>query len=302
MKVFVTGGTGLIGRALVNDLMLRKAEVVCATRDVTQARSLLPMGVEFEPADPAVAGPWQEKAAACDVIVNLAGEPIGARRWTEGRKRRIRRSRLQATRNVAAAAAGGERARLLVSASATGYYGDGGERALDEGSEPGHDFLARLCLEWEACAREAESRDRRVVLLRTGVVLARGGGALPRLALPFRIFLGGPLGTGRQYFPWVHIADVVRAILAAIDADDLSGPVNLVAPNPPTQGQFARALARALGRPCGLPVPALAMRLALGEMADALLASQRVVPKALRARGFAFAHDRLDAALDDLLR
>jgi hypothetical protein len=302
MKVFVTGGTGLIGRALINGLVVRKDQVVCATRRETRARSLLPVGVEFVTADPTVPGSWQEAAADCDTIVNLAGEPIGGGRWSERRKRRIRRSRLQATRNVVAAAVGSERVRLLVNASATGYYGDGGDHALDEASEPGRDFLARLCLEWEACAREAESRTRRVALLRTGVVLAPDGGALPRLALPFRLFVGGALGSGRQYFPWVHIEDVVRAILTVLDASDLTGPVNVVAPDPPTAAQFARALARALGRPCGLPVPALALRLAMGELADALLASQRVVPRALRARGFSFAHERLDAAFADLLR
>lgn len=301
MRVFVTGGTGLIGRAVVDALIRRKDEVVCVTREETRARSLLPVGVEFLAADPLVAGPWQERLAACDAVVNLAGEPIAGGRLTEGRKRRIRRSRLEITRNVAAAVAASERVRVLVSASAVGYYGDAGERALDEASEPGHDWLGRLALEWEENARAAESRAKRVVLLRTGVVLARGGGALPRLALPFRLFLGGPLGSGRQYFPWIHLEDVVRIVLFALDTPDLSGPVNVVAPNPPPQAEFARELGRALGRPALLPVPSIALQLLLGEAAGLMLSSQRVIPKALRARSFSFRFERPREALADLL-
>jgi len=302
VKVFVTGGTGLVGRAVVGALVLRRDEVVCVTRHETRARSLLPVGVSFLAADPAAPGAWQEAAAGCDAIVNLAGEPIAGGRWTAGRKRRIRRSRLETTRNVAAAASRGERVKVLVSASATGYYGDGGERALDEGAEPGHDFLGRLALEWEESARAAQGGGLRVVLLRTGIVLARDGGALPRLSLPLRLFVGGPLGGGRQYFPWIHLADVVRIVLFALDTPDLAGPVNAVAPDPPTQAQFIRALGRTLGRPAWLAVPACALRLFTGELAGALLASQRVVPKALRARGFAFEHGNLGPALRELCR
>ncbi len=291
-----------MGRAVIGALVRRRDEVTCATRHETRARSLLPVGVEFLSADPVVPGPWQDAAARCDAIVNLAGEPIAGGRWTAARKRRIRRSRLETTRNVAAAAARGEGVRVLVSASATGYYGDGGDRALDEGAEPGHDFLGRLALEWEESARAAQGSGRRVVLLRTGIVLARDGGALPRLSLPLRLFVGGPLGNGRQYFPWIHLEDLVRIVLFALDTPDLAGPVNAVAPDPPTQAQFTRALGRTLGRPVWLPVPAFALRLCAGELADALLASQRVVPKALRARGFAFAHGNLEQALAELHR
>ncbi len=301
MRVFVTGGTGLIGRAVIDALVQRRDEVVCVTRHATRARSLLPVGVEFVEADPVESGPWQDVAANCDGIVNLAGEPLAGGRWTEGRKRRIRRSRLATTRHVAQAAEGSERVRVLVSGSAVGYYGDAGERALDETAEPGHDFLGRLALEWEENARSAQSRSRRVVLLRTGIVLSRVGGALPRLTLPFRLFLGGPLGSGRQYFPWVHLEDVARIVLFALDTPGLTGPVNAVAPDPPRQRQFAASLGRALGRPSWLPVPPLALRLTAGEMAWALLAGQRAIPRALRARGFIFAHPNLDQALADLL-
>lgn len=302
MKVFITGGTGLVGRAVIGALVRRRDEVVCVTRHETRARSLLPVGVTFLAGDPAVPGPWQAAAAGCDAIINLAGEPIAGGRWTAGRKRRIRRSRLETTRNVAAAAVRADRVKVLVSASATGYYGDGGERALDEGAEPGHDFLGRLALEWEESARAAQGSGRRVVLLRTGIVLARDGGALPRLRLPLRLFVGGTLGNGRQYFPWIHLEDVVRIVLFALDTPDLSGPVNAVAPDPPTQAQFTRALGRALGRPVWLPLPAFVLRLLAGELAGALLASQRVVPRALRARGFAFAHGDLQQALTELCR
>ena len=302
MKVFVTGATGLLGRAVVNALVVRQDEVVCATRQETRARSLLPVGVEFVAANPAVPGPWLEALARCDAVVNLAGEPLAGGRWTAGRKRRMRRSRLETTRNVAAAAAGAERVKVIVSASAVGYYGDAGDRALDESAEPGHDFLGRLALEWEENARAAQGSGRRVVLLRTGVVLAREGGALPRLRLPFRLLVGGPLGSGRQYVPWIHLEDFVRVVLFALDTPDLTGPVNVVAPDPPTQIQFARALGRALGRPAWLRAPAFALRLLLGEMSAVLLSGQRAVPKALRARGFAFRHGNLDRALADLCR
>ena len=302
MRVFLTGGTGLVGRALAGALAARGDGLVCVTRGPEQARGALPADCEIIAGDPALPGPWQERVAGCDAVVNLAGQPIAAGRWTARRKRRIRRSRLETTRNVAEAVAAAERTRVLVSASATGYYGHaGGERALDEACEPGHDFLGRLVIEWEASTLAAQRRGKRVVLARLGIVLAREGGALPRLLLPFRLGLGGPLGSGRQYLPWIHLADVVRALIFALDCEELAGPANVVAPDPPTQAAFARALGRTLGRPAAVRTPAFLLRLALGELAEALLGGQRAVPKALRARGFTFTHEKLEAALAELL-
>ncbi len=301
LKVIVTGGTGLIGRHLVTALVARKDSVVCVTRQETRARSLLPVGVEFIEADPREPGVWQEAVAGCDAAVNLAGESVSKGHWTPKRKRMIRRSRLETTRNLANAVSTAEKCRVLVSASATGYYGDCGIEALDESREPGHNWLARLAHEWEGSAFVAESSTTRVVLLRIGIVLAKEGGALPRMSLPFRFGLGGPIGNGRQYFPWVHINDLVRAILFAMDSDDLTGPVNAVQPDPPTQATFARALGRAMHRPSLVLLPAFLLRFFMGEKSEMILASQRVVPRVLRARGFRFEFGDLDAALANLM-
>jgi uncharacterized protein (TIGR01777 family) len=301
VRIFVTGGTGLVGRHLIAALVERKDAVVCISRHEMRARSLLPVGVEVVVADPCEPGPWQDVVADCDAVVNLAGESLADGRWTEPRKQLFRRSRLEVTRNLAAAIGRDEAPGVLVSASATGYYGNGGDRALDETCEPGHDFLARLAREWEGTALRAESAATRVVLLRIGIVLTHEGGALPRLVLPYRLGLGGPLGNGRQYFPWVHIKDLTKIILFALDCSDLYGPVNAVAPDPPTQRSFARALGSTLRRPSLLPVPAFLIRFLLGQKSEMVLASQRAVPKALRARGFRFEFDHIDKALADLL-
>ena len=301
MRVFVTGGTGLVGSRLIRDLAARGDEVVCVTRDPAKGRDRLPAAVELVGADPTLPGAWQDRLAGCDAVVNLAGESVGEGRWTAARKRRIRRSRLATTDHVADAVAGAGGGVTLVSASAVGYYGDGGEHALGEDAQPGNDFLARLTVEWENTARKAEREGARVVLLRIAVVLAREGGALPLMLKPFKLGLGGPLGGGRQYFPWIHVQDLVDALVFALDTPELSGPVNAAAPNPPTQAEFAKALGRALGKPAVLPAPAFALRLLLGEKADMLLKGQRALPNALRAKGFKFRYGELDEALADLV-
>ncbi len=301
MRVFVTGGTGLVGRQLIRSLLARGDEVVCVTRDPARAAAGLPPAVELVGADPTMAGSWQDRLVSCDAVVNLAGESVGEGRWTAGRKRRIRRSRLATTGHVATAVMGAGRPLTLVSASAVGYYGNGGERALGEDAQPGQDFLARLTVEWENTAREAEREGARVVLLRIGVVLAADGGALPAMLRPFRLGLGGPLGSGRQYFPWIHLEDLVGVILFALDTPSLAGPVNAAVPNPPTQAEFARTLARTLGKPARLPAPPFALKLLLGEKADLLLNGQRAIPNALRARAFKFRFTELDKALANLI-
>ena len=301
MHVFVTGGTGLVGRRLIGSLVARGDAVVCVTRDPARAEAVLPPAVELVGADPTMAGSWQDRLVSCDAVLNLAGESVGEGRWTAGRKRRIRRSRLATTGHVATAVMGAGRPLTLVSASAVGYYGNGGEQALGEDAQPGQDFLARLTVEWENTAREAEREGARVVLLRIGVVLATDGGALPAMLRPFRLGLGGPLGSGHQYFPWIHLDDLVGAILFALDTPGLAGPVNAAVPNPPTQAEFARALGRALGKPAILPAPAFALRLLLGEKADIILNGQRAIPNALRARGFKFTYTELDKAFADLI-
>jgi hypothetical protein len=301
MKVFVTGGTGLLGRALVARLLERGDEVDVLTRSSEKARRRLPAGVRLHKGDPRTDGPWQEVVADVDAVVNLAGANIAEGRWTEGRKRELRHSRLATTANLVSGIERSPRCRVLVSASAIGYYGDRGSEALTEAHEPGSGFLARLTHEWESAALQAESARCRVVCARFAVVLARGGGALAKMLPFFKLGLGARLGNGRQYFPWIHRADVAKALLFALDNDELRGPVNVVAPDPPTQAAFARDLATRLGRPCILRIPAVLLKAILGEMAETLLASARVVPNALRARGFGFEHADLEAALRDLL-
>lgn len=296
MHVFVTGATGLIGRAVAAELLTRGHQVTALSRSA-EPRGL-PAGVRWVVGDPAEPGPWEEALSRCDACVHLAGEPIEGR-WTPGKKRRIRESRVRSTEQIAAQiGAGGP--PVLVSSSAVGIYGDRGDEVLDEASAPGEGFLAEVCRAWEEAAAPAAARGR-VVLLRTGLVLAREGGALPRLARPFRLLLGGPLGRGEFWQPWIHLADEVGMILLALEDPRARGPLNAAAPEPVRNRDLARAIARALGRPALLPAPALAVRLALGELAEAVLASQRVVPRRALELGYRHRFPRLDEALQDLL-
>jgi uncharacterized protein (TIGR01777 family) len=296
MRVLVTGSTGLIGRALCAALLERGDEAMGLTR---QAGVDLPRGVAPVVGDPAVTGPWLEALGRADAVVHLAGEPVAGGRWTAERKGRITASRLDSTRLVAGAiAAGGP--RVLVQGSAVGFYGDRGEERLDEASAPGRGFLADLSVRWEEAAAPAASRAR-VVLVRTGIVLARQGGALPQLARPFKLFAGGPLGDGMAWQPWIHLADQVGLLLLALDDPRASGPLNAVAPGSVQQAELARTLARVLHRPNLFPVPGVALRLAVGEMAEVLLASQRVVPARAEALGYRFRFPSLGPALEDLL-
>ena len=300
MRIFVTGGTGLVGRLLIPQLLNRQDEVLCVTRDPTRARAILPDGVELVGADPRLPGVWQDRLLTCDAVINLAGESVAAGRWSKKKKRGLRRSRLAVTENVVDAMAAAGRPMVLVNASAVGYYGHQGSEALSEDHQPGQDFLARLAVEWEHAALQAAKDENRVVVLRIGVVLSRNGGALVRMIPPFKLGLGGPLGSGRQYFPWIHIQDLVRIVLFALDNESMRGPVNAVVPNPPPQREFAVALGRSLGKSAWLPTLAVTLRILLGEKAALVLASQRAVPNALKAHGFRFAFGELEKALDDL--
>jgi uncharacterized protein (TIGR01777 family) len=297
VHVFVTGATGLVGRAVCSALRGRGDFVTALSRSRDAAARLAP-GVRVVVGDPVEPGPWQEELARADVGVHLAGEPIAEGRWTPERKRRIRESRVRSTANVAAAVA--DRGGVLVSGSAVGFYGSRGDEVLDESSEPGDDFLARVVRDWEDAARPAAERGR-LVLLRTGIVLAAEGGALPRLVQPFRLMAGGPLGDGAFWQPWIHLADAVGLVLLAVDDGRLSGPLVLSAPEPVRNRDLARAIGKVLHRPSALPAPAFAMRLVLGEVASVVLASQRAVPRKALALGYRFRFPELEAALRDLL-
>jgi uncharacterized protein (TIGR01777 family) len=301
MRVFVTGATGFLGRALTVRLRGDGHAVVAWVRSVDRARGLLGSDVELIRSDAGFAA-LTDVLARADAVVNLAGEPLIGKRWTPERRRVLEDSRMQVTKDlVRAIAAAHTRPRVLVSGSAVGWYGDRGDERLTEQSAPGDDFLARLCRQWEDAAMAAQASGVRVVISRTGVVLGRGGGALAQMLPPFRLGLGGPIGSGRQYLPWIHQQDVVAFIAAALVDDRYRGPVNVVAPQEATSRAFAAALGRALHRPAILPAPAFALRALFGEAATVLLAGQRVEPRALRGYGFAFAFPDLHSALADIV-
>jgi uncharacterized protein (TIGR01777 family) len=299
----VTGATGLLGRRLTHELLARGARVRALTRRLGGAAAGLDSRAVLVRWDGTRVEPDAVRGATA--VVHLAGEPVFAGPLTGDRRRRIRDSRIESTRSLVDAMAGlpaAERPAALVCASAVGIYGDRGEEILDEGASPATGFLAEVCRDWEREARRAMDFGVRSVALRIGIVLAREGGALPRLALPFRLGLGGRLGTGRQWCPWVHADDVVALAIAAAEDEGFAGPVNAVAPEPVRNAELAAAVASALGRPAWLPVPALALRIGLGELAGELLASRRVLPARALARGFAFRHPSLAPALASELR
>jgi len=298
VKVFVTGATGLIGRPLCAALAARGDRVVALSR--RPAPGGLGKGIEAVMGDPAVEGGWLEALAACDACVHLAGEPVAEGRFTDEKKRRIRESRVRSTELVAGVLR--ERGpRVLVSGSAVGFYGTRGDEVLDEGAERGQGFLADVSQAWEDAAWAARPRAR-VVAVRTGIVLSMAGGALPKLVLPFKLFAGGPLGRGDFWQPWIHLDDEVGLLLLALDDPRAEGPLNAAAPEPARNRDVARAIGKVLGRPSFVPAPEAAVRLALGEKADIVLASQRVVPRRALELGYRFLFPALDAALTDLLR
>jgi hypothetical protein len=304
MRIVVTGGTGFIGLPLCWRLAERGHNVTVFTRNIEQARSKVPPSVML------VA--WQGSGATDEVVatlggseilINLAGEPVAAGRWTPRVKDRLRRSREGVTSALVAALAKLKtRPALLISASAIGYYGPNTDEWLTEESPSGTGFLASLCREWEAAARAAERLGVRVVIPRIGVVLGRGGGALSKMMPAFRMGLGGPVGDGRQWISWIHLDDLIELLLFLLD-EAVSGPMNATAPHPVTNEEFARTLGLALNRPARLRMPAFVLRLMLGDMAEELLLTgQRVVPRRAEIMGFRFLYPRLEDALHAILR
>ena len=299
MRVVVTGASGLIGRALVAELRARGDDPVALTRDADAARSKLGPGVELHAwSEPEQEPPPADALQGAAGVVHLLGEPID-QRWSAAAKQRIRDSRVRSTALLAGALIEmppAERPRVLVSQSASGYYGARGEEPLGEDAPPGEGFLAGVVVGWEAEARRAEAA-LRVVLPRTGVVLSRGAGALAKMLPFFRAGVGGPIAGGRQYVPWIHLDDEVAALLRCLDDDRLHGPVNLTAPHPATNAELSRALGRVLRRPAVLPVPAFALKALYGEMAEVVIAGSRVVPERLLEAGHTFTHPDLEPAL-----
>jgi uncharacterized protein (TIGR01777 family) len=305
MHILITGGSGLIGRTLTKGLLQDGHEVTILTRDA--GRAVVPQGTHVQQWDARTPAGWGQLVEAVDAIVNLAGENLAGagllpRRWTADHKRLIRDSRIQAGQAVAEAIRNVSKLpEVLIQASGIGYYGPHGSEFMTEYSPPGHDFLARLTVEWEATTAEVEQLGVRRAIIRTGVVLSAEGGALPRLTLPYRLFVGGPMGSGRQYISWIHIVDEIGAIRFLIENEQANGAFNLAAPNPLTNAEFGKIIGRVLTRPSLLPVPGFALRTLFGEASTLVLDGQRARPKRLLETGYTFRFPEAEQALRDLL-
>jgi uncharacterized protein (TIGR01777 family) len=307
MRIFVAGGTGQIGTHLVKRLLGRSDAVVLLTRRPDAARAAFGPTVTVVQGDPTQPGAWQDEAAGCDAAVNLTGENLFGKRWNEAVKKVLVESRVRSTENVVAALARAPRrgdgsAKVLVNASAIGYYGPRGDEELTEDSPPGDDFAGRLCVEWEKAAVQGERHGLRVPRVRVGVVLQKDAGALSKLLTPFKLGGGGPIGSGKQWLSWIHYEDIVGILLLALDNPAAAGPINGTAPRPETNRDFGKALGRALHRPAFVPTPGFALRLLLGEAADMIVTGQRVIPKRALGLGYVFRFPGLDEALRDVLK
>ncbi|CAI0948584.1 TIGR01777 family oxidoreductase [Serratia grimesii] len=297
MRILITGATGLIGSSLTQRLLGLSHQITVLSRNVQHARERFGEQVDY----------WstlQDKPSleGFDAVINLAGEPIADKRWSKAQKERLCHSRWDLTEQLAKLInASSTPPSVLISGSATGYYGDQDQAVVTEDEVPHDEFTHMLCQRWESLALQAQSNTTRVCLLRTGVVLAAKGGALAKMLPPFRIGLGGPMGTGRQYLPWIHLDDMINGIIYLLDHQTLQGPFNMVAPYPVHNEQFAAQLANVLDRPAFLRVPAFALRLLMGEAAVLVLGGQRAVPKRLEEAGFSFRFLELEQALDDVI-
>lgn len=300
MKIFVTGGTGFVGRNLISRLIGEGHTVTVLSRS-EKAPDRLPKGTCVVQGDPTVGGVWQKSVKGQDCIINLAGASMFSR-WTPEMKKLIRQSRVSTTRNIVEAI---EPARgrdvVLFSTSGVGYYGFHGDEVLTEESPPGDDFLARVAIEWENEALRAKEKGTRVVITRFGIVLGEEGGALGQMISIFRKYLGGPLGGGNQWFSWIHMGDLVGAFVFLMAHGEISGPVNLTSPNPIRNKELAKALGKAMHRPALLPAPGFMLKLILGEFGSVLLEGQRVIPKKLMDSGYVFVYPEIDGALGSLI-
>lgn len=303
MRILITGGTGLIGKALCQRLSEDGNLITVLSRNPDRHRDM-PMGVTIEEWDGKSSNGWGHLVDGTDAVINLAGAGIADAPWTEKRKHLIRESRIQAGLAIQQAIqAADKKPSVLIQSSAVGYYGqEQSDEIITEDSLPGSDFLAKVCFDWEmSTAPIARAGDVRRVVIRTGIVLSNNGGAFPKIILPFKLFAGGPLGNGKQWMPWIHVEDEIRAIQYLLTHEHLSGPFNLSAPNPVTNRQFSQIVGTQMGRPAFMPAPAFAIKTILGEMSTILLDGQRAVPQNLEDAGFVFTYPTAQEALSHLL-
>lgn len=299
MHIFIAGGSGYIGTNLSRSLLNAGHRITA-----TGSRRDLPLAsherFNYIRADTTTEGRWQETLNTCQVVINLAGKTI-FRHWTDRYKDQIRHSRIMTTKNIVDALPTIGPV-LFCSASAVGYYGDQGDEVLTESSPAGNDFLSQVSCEWEAAAMAAENEQTRVVITRFGIILSRDGGAMAKMMRAFKFFMGGALGNGRQWFPWMHMADLTAAMMFIMDNPEIHGPVNFCSPHPVRNRELTRMLARAMSRPALVKVPSFGLRLLLGEFGETLLASQRAVPEKLLRNGFEFTYDRIENAIADITK
>lgn len=301
MKILMTGGTGFVGKQLTSRFIQEGNEVTILTRSLKESGQP-PKGLSYLQGDPTQKGPWQEAISGHDVIINLAGASI-FNKWSDEYKKLIRDSRVFTTRNIIEGIPSKfEREISLFSTSAVGYYGFHGDEELDEESPPGNDFLARLAIEWEAEALKAKEKGAGVVITRFGIVLGEKGGALGQMIPLFKKFIGGPIGSGQQWFSWVHIKDLAEVFAFLIKHPEIPGPVNVCSPNPVKNKDLAKALGRALHRPSFMPAPGFMIKLVLGEFGSVILEGQRVLPRRLLKKGFTFQYPDIDKALQSIIQ
>ncbi|ELS04896.1 TIGR01777 family protein [Xenococcus sp. PCC 7305] len=305
MKIAITGATGFVGSRLVQKLNAENHQIIVLTRNLVRAQKIFPgltfPNVEFVGYTPKESGEWQESISGCDAVINLAGEPI-AERWTTQLKQEILESRQLGTRKIVEAIAkAAVKPQVLISGSAIGYYGTSETATFEETSPSGKDFLAEVCQKWEAEATKVEEFGVRLAIIRVGIVLANGGGALAKMISPFKLFAGGPIGTGRQWFSWIHRDDLVNMLVEAVTNEQMSGVYNATSPNPVKMSKFCQQFGEAMNRPSWLPVPEFALELLLGDGAIVVLEGQKVLPKKAQTLGFQFRYPELKSALREIV-
>jgi hypothetical protein len=301
-KVIITGASGLIGRQLFKELLNRGDEITIFARDPASAKQQLPGAKDYVKWDYLELDPWQKMVDGKNAIIHLAGANISGKRWTEKYKKEILESRIISTQNlIKAIGNSNNKPECFIISSAVGYYGDAGNETLTEASPSGNDFLSKVCTKWELESHKVDELGIRRVNVRTGVVISADGGALKKMLLPFKFFVGGPLGNGKQWFPWLHIDDIIRIYLFALDNPNIQGPLNAVSPGLITMKNFAENIGEVLHRPSIFSVPKIILKIIIGETAEPILASQRVIPEKLLQSGFKFKFENIENALTDLL-